>query len=374
MKISVKRKSAVFLVLLFSVALAVFCVLSAPSGNKVRPISSGDSLIRSFGNAATDFITVTEISVGAEDGKNGAVLTVNEEDLASGETEVRFKAGSRVEVSPVKPDSKTEITGNGVYSGVIFNVPVVVEAEAEVSFGVDVEFNSGVTVEGTMILDGMTLNRGDFTVANEHNDYAEIQRRGVIVGGSFNNDALLGGSLTVKNGASFAVEGAGTYYSDGKSISDCSGGALLLKADGNGSLALDNAGTLSNSGSAIYDSAAAAPDIVGTVVGANFVSSYASALSGGVYVFYNGASLAETNEISFDGEIAFSGNAVWLSFGQTVLRAAGSNARVTVSGNNRTVGLGGAETNGEIYTQGKNRLIFDGGAKWSGDLRQYALF
>ena len=114
MKISVKRKSAVFLVLLFSVALAVSCVLSAPSGNKVRPISSGDSLIRSFGNAATDFITVTEISVGAEDGKNGAVLTVNEEDLASGETEVRFKAGSRVEVSPVKPDSKTEITGNGV--------------------------------------------------------------------------------------------------------------------------------------------------------------------------------------------------------------------------------------------------------------------
>lgn len=146
MKTSIKRKSVIFLILLCCVALAVFCILSVPPGSETRPVSGGDALIRRFKNASTDFTTVTRISVGAEDGKNGAVLIVNREDLEPGETEVRFRAGSRVEISSVKPDAKTEITGNGVYSGVIFNVPVVVEAESEVSFGVDVEFNSSVTV------------------------------------------------------------------------------------------------------------------------------------------------------------------------------------------------------------------------------------
>ena len=365
MKISIKRKSVIFLILLCCVALAVFCILSVPPGSETRPVSGGDALIRRFKNASTDFTTVTRISVGAEDGKNGAVLIVNREDLEPGETEVRFRAGSRVEISSVKPDAKTEIAGNGVYSGVIFNVPVVVEAESEVSFGVDVEFNSSVTVEGTMYLGGMTLNRGEFTVANEYNEFAEIQRRGVIVGGSFNNDAYPGGALTVKKGASFSIKGSGTYYADGKTISDCSGGALFLKADGIGSLAVENDGVIDNSGSVIYDSAAAKPDIGGVVVSADFVNSYSSALGGGTFVFYSGSSLDEENEITFDNEIAFNGNAVWLSFGQTVLRAAGGNARITVSGNNRFVILGGAEANGTVYTQGKNRLIFDGGAKWT---------
>ena len=210
-------------------------------GERAGAVSTSAELVSAIGAAPADYLTTTRIVIGtegedsAED--NGQVITIGSSDIAS----VTVPSGTRIVFSAVAPSARKELEGNATYSRIIFNVPLIVEAEAEVVFDVDVEFNAAVTVNGTMELGGIARNRGAFTVSNKEDSHADIQSRGLIVSGSFNNDAAQGGSLTALSGASIVIEAPTTYMANSKEYSNNDGGALLLKAkDGSLGLTLED--------------------------------------------------------------------------------------------------------------------------------------
>ncbi len=325
-------------------------------GERAGAVSSGAELVSAIGAAPADYLTTTRIVIGtegedsAED--NGKVITIGSSDIAS----VTVPSGTRIVFSAVAPSAKKELEGNAIYSRIIFNVPLIVEAEAEVVFDVDVEFNAAVTVNGTMELGGIARNRGEFTVSNEEDSHADIQSRGLIVSGSFNNDAAQGGSLTALSGASIVIEAPTTYTANSKEYSNNDGGALLLKAkDGSLGLTLEDGAQFENGGSVIYESGATLPDSVkGTAVPAAFSDSTSG---NSVTVFYDGDFSRELTS----GFATSLGGKTLLSFGRTTLKP--SSGYFSVSG---TASLGGGKTgSGAVFTQGANVLTLDGGAEWT---------
>ncbi len=326
-------------------------------GERAGAVSKGAELVSAIEAAPADYLTTTRIVIGtegedsAED--NGQVITIESTDT---DTEsVTVPSGTRIVFSAVAPSAKKELEGNAIYSRIIFNVPLIVEAEAEVVFDVDVEFNAAVTVNGTMELGGIARNRGAFTVSNEEDSHADIQSRGLIVSGSFNNDAAQGGSLTALSGASIVIEAPTTYTANSQDYSNNDGGALLLKAkDGSLGLTLEDGAQFENGGSVIYESGATLPDSV-TGTAAAFSTSTSSS---SVTVFYDGnfsRELPSGFATSLDGKTL-------LSFGRTTLKPS-SGYNFSVSG---TASLGGGKTgSGAVFTQGANVLTLDGGAKWT---------
>ena len=326
-------------------------------GERAGAVSSGAELVSAIGAAPADYLTTTRIVIGTEGADsaadNGKVITIGSSDIAS----VTVPSGTRIVFSAVAPSAKKELEGNATYSRIIFDVPLIVEAEAEVVFDVDVEFNAAVTVNGTMELGGIARNRGAFTVSNEEDSHADIQSRGRIVSGSFNNDPAIGGSLTAESGASIVIEAPTTYTANSNVYSNNDGGALLLKANGDPlglglSIAAD---AFENGGSVIYESGATLPDsVTGTAVPAAFST---STISSSVTVFYDGDFSRELTS----GFATSLGGKTLLSFGRTTLKP--SSGYFSVSG---TASLGGGKTgSGAVFTQGANVLTLDGGAEWT---------
>lgn len=280
----------------------------------------------------------------------------------------------------------------------IFTGTVTIPAEARVIFDVETEFTNtaAVTVAGTLIVNKRLYNAGAFTVSNYSDPLAQFQSEGVIVGGSFNNDAAKGGSITVAAGATFATRASTTYKTKEyngtpsstnqleptleKSYSNNDGGALMLKASGTN---LGLTGTVQNNGSVIYDKAgsATAPSVSGNgAVSATFTTVTSTTGSNtsefgthsGVTVLYPSDGKEATVSLNTSG--ATLSGATILSFGKVTykLSAKMTSAPFTVSG---TTSLGGNILDNKgtandasddvYYTQGANELIFDGGAVWT---------
>ena len=98
---------------------------------------------------------------------NGAVFEINpvtddnpNDGVDTSLTEIRIKSGAQVTVNAVDPSVKRELENNATYTQIIFDVPVVVEAEAVLTLNADVVFRAGVTVYGTLIINGMAFNQG----------------------------------------------------------------------------------------------------------------------------------------------------------------------------------------------------------------------
>ena len=129
-------------------------------GERAGAVSTGAELVSAIEAAPADYLTTTRIVIGTEGADsaedNGQVITIESTDT---DTEsVTVPSGTRIVFSAVAPSAKKELEGNAIYSRIIFNVPLIVEAEAEVVFDVDVEFNAAVTVNGTMELGGETIS------------------------------------------------------------------------------------------------------------------------------------------------------------------------------------------------------------------------
>ena len=279
-----------------------------------------DNLVNSSTSAAdipTDSNTVNLL--------NGIVFKITSTHISAEKKEIRIQSGAQVTVNAAEPSVKRELEGNATYTQIIFDVPVVVEAEAVLTLNADVVFRAGVTVYGTLIINGMAFNQaipgadGSYTagtvtvddegaatvtsgmmyIANEENSYAQIQSRGVIVNGSLNNDAARGGAIEIASGATLTVSASTqTKYNDGteeKTYPNHDGGALFLKGDDAASpsfnLTVTDGGTLQNNGSIIYetlsgDAPSASTGSTGVSVGATFTQTFSS-YSGGTYVFYS---------------------------------------------------------------------------------------
>ena len=289
-------------------------------GERAGAVSPGAELVSAIGAAPADYLTTTRIVIGTEGADsaadNGQVITIGSPDIES----VTVPSGTRIVFSAVAPSAKNELEGNAIYSRIIFNVPLIVEAEAEVVFDVDVEFNAYVTVNGTMELGGIARNRGEFTVSNKEDSHADIQSRGLIVSGSFNNDAAQGGSLTAESGASIVIEAPTTYTANSQEYSNNDGGALLLKAkDGSLGLTLKDGAQFKNGGSVIYESGATLPDsVTRTAVPAAFSTSTSG---NSVTVFYDGEFSRELTS----GFATSLGGKTLFSFGRTTLKLSYSN-------------------------------------------------
>ena len=264
---------------------------------------------------------------------NGAVVVVDDDKATEEKEKLRVRSGVQVTVNAVEPSVKHELEGTAVYTQIVFNVPVVVEAEAKLTLNADVVFKGGVEVYGTLELGGMAFNQSAMTVSNHKNDYAEVASEGVLVRGSLNNDGARGGSIVIEEGAALTVKAATkTSYVDGngsdQTFSNNDGGALFLKAipqDESGltvsqdesGLTVNGKGTLQNDGSIVYENSSTVPKFLdsvsgsGAAVAANFTSAFTTqkgtgqtgglgswwkdgdtdgifySLSDGVYVFYD---------------------------------------------------------------------------------------
>lgn len=282
----------------------------------------------------------------------------------------------------------------------IFTGKVEIPAEARVIFDVETEFTSTakVTVAGTLIVNKRLYNAGAFTVSNKADSLAQFQSEGVIVGGSFNNDAANRGSIKVESGATFATRASTTYKTKEyngtpsstnqleptleKSYSNNDGGALMLKASGTN---LGLTGTVQNNGSVIYDKSGSTTEF--SVSGNGAVSATFTTVTSttgsntstfgthsGVTVLYPSNGKEATVSLNTSG--ATLSGATILSFGKVTykLSAKMTSAPFTVSG---TTSLGGNILDNKgtandasddvYYTQGANELIFDGGAVWTED-------
>ena len=154
-------------------------------------------IANALNGAAADWKTQTSVRVGDtsksdEDGKgeDGCVVTISQAtaDVSS----VVIPSGAQVTVDPIAPSVQRELENIATYTQIIFEVPVTVQAEAVLTLNADVVFCDEVTVEGTLIINGMAFNQGAMQVSNANNTHAEIKSEGVVVNGSLNNDAARG--------------------------------------------------------------------------------------------------------------------------------------------------------------------------------------
>ena len=367
-----------FLALAVTLSVALWGIFRTRNSTTAVADTDIEVITSAMNDAKADWQTQTEIYIWSLDGAatpetiyssesesdvpsgnqlvNGAVFPITSNDITDSD-EIRIQSGAQVTVNAVDPSVKRELEGNATYTQIIFDVPVVVEAEAVLTLNADVVFRAGVTVYGTLEINGMAFNQaiqgaddsyttGEVTIddegaatvtsgmmyiANKVNSYAQIQSRGVIVNGSLNNDAARGGAISIASGATLTVSASTqTEYNDGteeKTYPNHDGGALFLKGDVTDyNLTVNGSGTLKNDGSIIYETlsgvdapSASAGD--GAIVGATFISEFPSyegsgntgdwgwwnegdtegkfySLTNGVYVFYNDASDSNGTELS----------------------------------------------------------------------------
>ena len=270
MRITAKNKFRTLVILLLilavTVSTALWSVLRTRDGTREAYADTQAADIAATINGAKPWGDVSSVTVGNGDGDNGVVVTIGESDAVDENGIVLkvivLKTGAQAVVNETLPSAQHELEGKEVYSLVVFDVPVTVQSEAKLTLNADVVFRAGVTVYGTLEINGMAFNQkgdgvyennGVMTVSNTLNKYSEIKSEGVIVNGSLNNDGERGGTITVSDGSALTVN---------------AGGALFLKADTDADTdnALGVSGTITNKGSVIYDSAAAAPS--GSGVGA----------------------------------------------------------------------------------------------------------
>ena len=400
MKFTSKSKFRAIAVLFLALAVTVSCALWSVFGRRENGMealanTTAAEIANALNGAAADWKTQTSVRVGDtsksdEDGKgdDGCVVTISQAtaDVSS----VVIPSGAQVTVDPIAPSVQRELENIATYTQIIFEVPVTVQAEAVLTLNADVVFCDKVTVEGTLIINGMAFNQGAMQVSNANNTHAEIKSEGVIVNGSLNNDAARGGSISIAAGATLTIgSGSGTEYADGTAAPD--GGALFLKANTSNALGITNQGSLTNGGSVIFDENvyenadenadenAGAPSVSGegVVQSAEFINEIPEdgTNTSKTYVFYqdpnamgiegyrDGTSLALSNESTKTWS-----NFTLLSFGRTVITNTGTNryytlTNVNLGGGTINVDLGGG-TSGGTFTQGANELIFDGGARW----------
>ena len=330
-----------------TVSTALWSVLRTRDGTREAYADTLAADIVGAINNAEPWGNVSSVTVGNGAGDNGVVVTVGSSDAADG---IVLKTGARAVVGETLPSAQHELEGTEEYSLVVFDVPVTVQSEAKLTLNADVVFRAGVTVYGTLEINGMAFNQSAMTVSNTLNNYSEIKSEGVIVNGSLNNDGERNGTITVSDGSALTVN---------------AGGALFLKADKNNALGVE--GTITNKGSVIYDNAADAPSVSGAQA-AEFISGIGSVANNGTYVFYpekpdtgEGTALPAGDgtalTLSNGGTRNWSGVTL-LSFGRTTLKNSVDNAYYTFT----NVNLGGGASGD--FTQGANELIFDGGAKW----------
>ena len=374
MRITAKNKFRTLVILLLilavTVSTALWSVLRTRDGTREAYADTQAADIAATINGAKPWGDVSSVTVGNGAGDNGVVVTIGESDAVDENgivlKEIVLKTGARAVVNETLPSAQHELEGKEVYSLVVFDVPVTVQSEAKLTLNADVVFRAGVTVYGTLEINGMAFNQkrdGDYenngvmTVSNTLNNYSEIKSEGVIVNGSLNNDGERNGTITVSDGSALTVN---------------AGGALFLKADNSNALGVE--GTINNGGSVIYQRAATVNFLLGenskTAIPATFISSLS--LSGdddGRYVFYpekpdtgEGTALPAGDGTALTllngGTRNWSGVTL-LSFGRTTLKNSENNVSYTFT----NVNLGGGASGD--FTQGANELIFDGGAKWT---------
>ena len=311
MKITTSNKFKTIFILLLALAVTLaaglWSVFRTPERGKQLTASA---LVREINGLEGDWETQTEYYI-YSDGSgvhtataapsysqeiNGAVVVVDATEQATEQAteaateaateqakELRVRSGVQVTVNAVEPSVKHELEGTAVYTQIVFNVPVVVEAEAKLTLNADVVFKGGVTVYGTLELGGMAFNQSAMIVSNHKNAYAEVASEGVLVRGSLNNDGARGGTIKIEEGAALTVEAATetsyteTSYIDGngrdKTFSNNDGGALFLKATLQGESGLTVNGTLQNDGSIVYENSLTVPQFPGSgaAVAANFI-------------------------------------------------------------------------------------------------------
>ena len=382
MRITAKNKFRTLVILLLilavTVSTALWSVLRTRDGTREAYADTQAADIAATINGAKPWGDVSSVTVGNGAGDNGVVVTIGESDAVDENgivlKEIVLKTGAQAVVGETLPSAQHELEGSEKYSLVVFDVPVTVQSEAKLTLNADVVFRAGVTVYGTLEINGMAFNQkrdGDYenngvmTVSNTLNNYSEIKSEGVIVNGSLNNDGERNGKITVSDGSALTVN---------------AGGALFLKADKNNALGVE--GTINNNGSVIYDNAAdnAAnkPDVTDAQKAA-FISEIDSVKDKGTYVFYpekpntgEGTALPAGDGTALTllngGTRNWSGVTL-LSFGRTTLKNSENNVSYTFT----NVNLGGitnVNSDGSVsekFTQGANELIFDGGAKWTTD-------
>ena len=381
MRITAKNKFRTLVILLLilavTVSAALWSVLRTRDGAQEAYADTQAADIAATINGAKPWGDVSSVTVGNGAGDNGVVVTIGESDAVDENgivlKEIVLKTGAQAVVGETLPSAQHELEGKEVYSLVVFDVPVTVQSEAKLTLNADVVFRAGVTVYGTLEINGMAFNQkrdGDYenngvmTVSNTLNNYSEIKSEGVIVNGSLNNDGERNGTITVSDGSALTVN---------------AGGALFLKADNSNALGVE--GTINNGGSVIYQRAATVNFLLGenskTAIPATFISSLS--LSGdddGRYVFYpekpdtgEGTALpaGDGTALTLSNGSARSWSGVTLlSFGRTTLKNSENNVSYTFT----NVNLGGitnVNSDGSVsekFTQGANELIFDGGAAW----------
>ena len=364
MRITAKNKFRTLVILLLilavTVSTALWSVLRTRDGTREAYADTQAADIAATINGAKPWGDVSSVTVGNGAGDNGVVVTIGESDVADEDEivlkEIVLKTGAQAVVNETLPSAQHELEGSEKYSLVVFDVPVTVQSEAKLTLNADVVFRAGVTVYGTLEINGMAFNQSAMTVSNTLNNYSEIKSEGVIVNGSLNNDGERNGTITVSDGSALTVN---------------AGGALFLKADNNNALGVE--GTINNGGSVIYQRAATVNFLLGenskTAIPATFISSLS--LSGdddGRYVFYpEKPDTGEGTALPADDGTALTllngGTRNWsgvtlLSFGRTTLKNNANNVYYTFT----NVNLGGGASGD--FTQGANELIFDGGAKW----------
>ena len=367
MRITAKNKFRTLVILLLilavTVSTALWSVLRTRDGTREAYADTLAADIVGAINNAEPWGSVSSVTVGNGAGDNGVVVTVGSSDAADG---IVLKTGAQAVVNETLPSAQHELEGSEKYSLVVFDVPVTVQSEAKLTLNADVVFRAGVTVYGTLEINGMAFNQkgkgthennGVMTVSNTLNNYSEIKSEGVIVNGSLNNDGARGGTITVSDGSALTVN---------------AGGALFLKAAADNALGVS--GTITNKGSVIYQRAATVNFSLGedskAAIPATFISSLSlSGDNNGRYVFYpekpntgEGTALPAGDGTALTllngGTRNWSGVTL-LSFGRTTLKNSVDNAYYTFT----NVNLGGSASGD--FTQGANELIFDGGAKWT---------
>ena len=378
MRITAKNKFRTLVILLLilavTVSTALWSVLRTRDGTREAYADTLAADIVGAINNAEPWGNVSSVTVGNGAGDNGVVVTIGESDAVDENgivlKEIVLKTGAQAVVGETLPSAQHELEGKEVYSLVVFDVPVTVQSEAKLTLNADVVFRAGVTVYGTLEINGMAFNQkrdGDYenngvmTVSNTLNNYSEIKSEGVIVNGSLNNDGARGGTITVSDGSALTVN---------------AGGALFLKAAADNALGVS--GTITNKGSVIYQRAATVNFSLGedskAAIPATFISSLSLSGDGdGRYVFYpekpdtgEGTALPAGDGTALTLLNGNSGTTGWsgvtlLSFGRTTLKNSVDNAYYTFT----NVNLGGSASGD--FTQGANELIFDGGAKWTTD-------
>ena len=380
MKFTSKSKFRAIAVLFLALAVTVSCALWSVFGRRGNGMealanTSAAEIANALNGAAADWKTQTSVRVGDtsksdEDGKgdDGCVVTISQ--ATASVSSVVIPSGAQVTVDPIAPSVQRELENIATYTQIIFEVPVTVQAEAVLTLNADVVFCDEVTVEGTLIINGMAFNQGAMQVSNANNTHAEIKSEGVIVNGSLNNDAARGGSITIAAGATLTIgSGSGTEYADGTAAPD--GGALFLKANTSNELGITitDQGKLTNGGSVIYDENAGAPSVSGegVVQSAEFISKIPEdgTNTSKTYVFYPDPNATGINGVGTSLALSNDSTKTWsnitlLSFGRTVITNTKNDSSYTLS----NVSLGGGTSGGNTFTQGANELIFDGGARW----------